>query len=79
MLAGAQRRRRTTYAPRSARSATGARQSRAAVELARPGDTVVVAGKGHEQGQEIAGVVHPFDDRIELRAALDDDRAGAAA
>ena len=34
-----------------------------AVALARRADTVVVAGKGHERGQEIAGVVHPFDDR----------------
>ena len=31
-----------------------------------------VAGKGHEQGQEIAGVVHPFDDRAVLRAALEE-------
>jgi UDP-N-acetylmuramoyl-L-alanyl-D-glutamate--2,6-diaminopimelate ligase len=42
----------------------------AAVALAAPGDTVLVAGKGHERGQEIAGVVHPFDDRDVLRAAL---------
>ena len=42
----------------------------AAVAAARPGDAVVVAGKGHEQGQEIAGAVHPFDDRAVLRAAL---------
>ena len=41
-----------------------------AVSLAREGDTVVVAGKGHETGQEVAGVVHPFDDRVALRAAL---------
>ena len=34
-----------------------------AVALAHRGDTVVVAGKGHERGQEINGVVHPFDDR----------------
>lgn len=34
-----------------------------AVELARTGDTVVIAGKGHERGQEIDGIVHPFDDR----------------
>jgi UDP-N-acetylmuramoyl-L-alanyl-D-glutamate--2,6-diaminopimelate ligase len=33
-------------------------------------DTVVVVGKGHEQGQEIAGVIHPFDDRVVLRDAL---------
>ncbi|MFJ5214960.1 UDP-N-acetylmuramoyl-L-alanyl-D-glutamate--2,6-diaminopimelate ligase [Streptomyces sp. NPDC088354] len=41
-----------------------------AVALARPGDTVLVAGKGHEQGQDIAGVVRPFDDREVLRAAI---------
>jgi UDP-N-acetylmuramoyl-L-alanyl-D-glutamate--2,6-diaminopimelate ligase len=39
---------------------------------ARPGDVLLVAGKGHEPGQEIAGVVHPFDDRDELAAALDE-------
>jgi UDP-N-acetylmuramoyl-L-alanyl-D-glutamate--2,6-diaminopimelate ligase len=43
---------------------------RRAVAMARTGDTVVIAGKGHETGQEIAGTVHPFDDRDELRAAL---------
>ena len=43
---------------------------REAVALAGAGDTVVVLGKGHESGQDIAGVVHPFDDRTELRAAL---------
>jgi UDP-N-acetylmuramoyl-L-alanyl-D-glutamate--2,6-diaminopimelate ligase len=42
----------------------------AAVRLARSGDAVVVAGKGHEQGQEIGGVIRPFDDRSVLRAAL---------
>lgn len=35
----------------------------AAVGQARTGDTVLIAGKGHEQGQEISGVVQPFDDR----------------
>jgi len=43
---------------------------REAVAAAGKGDTVVVLGKGHESGQETAGVVHPFDDRAELRAAL---------
>jgi UDP-N-acetylmuramoyl-L-alanyl-D-glutamate--2,6-diaminopimelate ligase len=33
-----------------------------AVELARPGDVVVIAGKGHERGQEAGGTVLPFDD-----------------
>src|SRR4029453_6336232 len=44
-----------------------------AVRLARPGDTLLVAGKGHEAGQEVAGTVHPFDDRavlLEVLAAL---------
>lgn len=43
---------------------------RTAVRAARPGDTVLVAGKGHETGQEVAGVVHPFDDRDVLRVEL---------
>lgn len=46
----------------------------AAVELARAGDTVLIAGKGHEPGQEIAGSVHPFDDRDVLRSALESSR-----
>lgn len=41
-----------------------------AVALAQPGDVVLIAGKGHEAGQEIAGVVHPFSDRDELEAAI---------
>jgi UDP-N-acetylmuramoyl-L-alanyl-D-glutamate--2,6-diaminopimelate ligase len=41
-----------------------------AVDLARPGDTVLVAGKGHETGQEIDGVVHPFDDREVVRELI---------
>ncbi|MBT0565266.1 UDP-N-acetylmuramoyl-L-alanyl-D-glutamate--2,6-diaminopimelate ligase [Williamsia sp. CHRR-6] len=41
-----------------------------AVRWARTGDVVVVAGKGHETGQEVAGTITPFDDRIVLAAAL---------
>jgi UDP-N-acetylmuramoyl-L-alanyl-D-glutamate--2,6-diaminopimelate ligase len=41
-----------------------------AIALAEPGDVVVIAGKGHEQGQEIDGIVHPFDDRQVAREAL---------
>jgi UDP-N-acetylmuramoyl-L-alanyl-D-glutamate--2,6-diaminopimelate ligase len=48
-----------------------------AVSVAHRGDTVVVAGKGHERGQEIDGVVLPFDDRDVLAAAID-ERLGAA-
>ncbi|MFE6458544.1 UDP-N-acetylmuramoyl-L-alanyl-D-glutamate--2,6-diaminopimelate ligase [Streptomyces cinereoruber] len=50
----------------------------AAVARARPGDTVLVAGKGHEQGQEIAGAVRPFDDREVLRAAILEQKARTA-
>jgi UDP-N-acetylmuramoyl-L-alanyl-D-glutamate--2,6-diaminopimelate ligase len=32
-----------------------------------PGDVLVVAGKGHEQGQTISGVVYPFDDVSVIR------------
>jgi UDP-N-acetylmuramoyl-L-alanyl-D-glutamate--2,6-diaminopimelate ligase len=42
----------------------------AAVALARPGDTLLVAGKGHETGQEVGGQVLPFDDRAVLREVL---------
>jgi UDP-N-acetylmuramoyl-L-alanyl-D-glutamate--2,6-diaminopimelate ligase len=41
-----------------------------AVTWARPGDIVLVAGKGHETGQTAAGVTRPFDDREELAEAL---------
>jgi UDP-N-acetylmuramoyl-L-alanyl-D-glutamate--2,6-diaminopimelate ligase len=42
----------------------------AAVLMARPGDVLLVAGKGHETGQEIAGQILPFDDRAVLREVL---------
>jgi len=42
-----------------------------AVALAEPGDVLVIAGKGHEQGQELAGGVKvPFDDVTVAREAL---------
>jgi UDP-N-acetylmuramoyl-L-alanyl-D-glutamate--2,6-diaminopimelate ligase len=40
------------------------------LELAREGDVVLLAGKGHEQGQEIAGRKYPFDDRQVARDIL---------
>jgi len=43
---------------------------RAAILAAGPDDTVLVAGRGHETVQEIAGVDHVLDDRVEARAAL---------
>jgi len=42
-----------------------------AVRRARPGDVVLVAGKGHETTQVAAGVAHPFDDRAVLRELLE--------
>ena len=41
-----------------------------AVELARDGDVVVIAGKGHEPGQQFADRTLPFDDREAARDAL---------
>lgn len=43
---------------------------RTAIESACAGDAVLIAGKGHEQGQETAGRVLPFDDREVARQAL---------
>ena len=40
------------------------------VAMLQPGDCLLLAGKGHETGQTIAGIVHPFDDRDEGRKAL---------
>lgn len=46
-----------------------------AVGWARPGDVVLVAGKGHEVGQTSRGQTRPFDDRAELAGALESSRA----
>jgi UDP-N-acetylmuramoyl-L-alanyl-D-glutamate--2,6-diaminopimelate ligase len=47
-----------------------------AVHQARPGDVVLLAGKGHETYQEISGVRHPFSDLEVARAALADWERG---
>jgi UDP-N-acetylmuramoyl-L-alanyl-D-glutamate--2,6-diaminopimelate ligase len=47
---------------------------RTAVNEAQAGDVVLILGKGHEKGQEIAGVNHPFDDRVELAKAIEDKK-----
>ena len=44
---------------------------RQAVGMAKPGDVLLVAGKGHETYQEIAGVRHPFDDAAVLKETLE--------
>ena len=50
----------------------GARQKaiQTAIEALQGGDTLLVAGKGHEQGQSVGGVVHPFDDGDVVRQIL---------
>ena len=44
---------------------------RAAVAAAKAGDTVLILGKGHETGQEVLGVIEPFDDRLQLARAIE--------
>jgi UDP-N-acetylmuramoyl-L-alanyl-D-glutamate--2,6-diaminopimelate ligase len=50
---------------------------RKAIELARPGDLVLVAGKGHEKYQTIGGHVLPFDDVAVAREALSRRRSNS--
>ncbi len=47
---------------------------RHAVAWARPGDLVLITGKGHETGQRAGEQLRPFDDRVELAAALEERR-----
>jgi UDP-N-acetylmuramoyl-L-alanyl-D-glutamate--2,6-diaminopimelate ligase len=54
-----------------------ARAIRETITAAGPHDTVLVAGRGHEVWQEIAGVDHALDDRVEARAALAARETGA--
>ena len=49
-----------------------------ALELARPGDCVVIAGKGHENCQEVSDTMFPFDDRQVVRELLAPVAVGAA-
>jgi len=42
----------------------------AAVHAARPGDIVLICGKGHENYQIVGAVRHGLDDRVEARRAL---------
>ena len=56
--------------PKAIEIAGRAEAIQAAIADLRAGDLLIVAGKGHETGQEIAGVRHPFDDRVEVASAL---------
>ena len=49
-----------------------ARAIRQLVRRAQPGDTVLIAGKGHETYQEFEGTVVPFDDRVHAQEALEE-------
>ena len=46
-----------------------------AIEHGEPGDVIVLAGKGHEDYQEICGVKHPMDERVLIREILAEDAA----
>lgn len=52
------------------------RAIRSAIDLAEPGDVVLVLGRGHERGQEVGGRSFPFDDRQVSREALTERRRG---
>jgi UDP-N-acetylmuramoyl-L-alanyl-D-glutamate--2,6-diaminopimelate ligase len=43
----------------------------AAVNDCRPGDLLLLAGKGHEPYQDVMGVKHPYSDRAAVEAALE--------
>jgi UDP-N-acetylmuramoyl-L-alanyl-D-glutamate--2,6-diaminopimelate ligase len=48
---------------------------REAIAMLAPGDTLIVAGKGHEEGQTIGSQTLPFSDHAEVRAALQERTA----
>ena len=71
IMAGVERASRPPGAPPVAAEVDRRAAIERAVALAEPGDVLVIAGKGHEQGQELAGGVKiPFDDVTVAREAL---------
>ncbi len=58
-------------APNATEVGDRAQAIREAISMMKPGDAVMIAGKGHETGQIIRGVTHPFSDQDIARAALD--------
>jgi UDP-N-acetylmuramoyl-L-alanyl-D-glutamate--2,6-diaminopimelate ligase len=53
-----------------------ARAIRTALRQLKPGDTLLLAGKGHETGQKVGDIIHPFDDREEARKAVAEMEGG---
>lgn len=45
-----------------------------AIHNGKPGDVIVLAGKGHEDYQEIEGKKYPMDERVLIREILEEDR-----
>lgn len=45
-----------------------------AIHHGQPGDVIVLAGKGHEDYQEIQGKKYPLDERVLIREILEEDR-----
>ena len=45
-----------------------------AIHHGEPGDIIVLAGKGHEDYQEIKGKKYPMDERVLIREILEEDR-----
>lgn len=64
-----------TQKARSLRITDRAQAIKTACQLAKPGDIILVAGKGHETYQDIKGVKHPFDDMQHLSSNLNQEFA----
>ncbi|MGE0739900.1 MAG: UDP-N-acetylmuramoyl-L-alanyl-D-glutamate--2,6-diaminopimelate ligase [Hyphomonadaceae bacterium] len=60
-------------APNAVEIGDRARAIREAIAMLRTGDALMIAGKGHETGQIIKGVVHPFSDQDVARTALENE------
>ncbi|WP_197278374.1 UDP-N-acetylmuramoyl-L-alanyl-D-glutamate--2,6-diaminopimelate ligase [Rhizobium sp. AAP43] len=59
-------------APKAIEIGDRAQAIRAAVAMLSAGDTLIVAGKGHEEGQTVGAETLPFSDHIEVRKALEE-------
>ena len=62
---------RAAAAPSATEIGDRAQAIRYAVSLMDAGDTLIVAGKGHEEGQTVGTTVLPFSDHVEVRKALE--------